>query len=243
MNRHETDPTRFNLDLECPHCGRAVIATLEAGPIVPRSPFHDYNVYLICSCPKKRCDPLLVIYDRLNNRVQSVFPYPEVSERRYHQAIPDPVKADLAEADACWYGGSNKGVVAMCRRALQQMAQEKGRHGNAADQPDRRPPRQGADHRQPPQGRPRDPPLRELRSPSAGRRPRQGVQGGREGRSRVDERLRGGSLRPTPQHRSTQEEPDRPIVSIPSRRLLVRTRMTRRALRKTRKTPLADVVT
>ncbi len=129
MPPFERDPAKFDLDLECPHCGNTVIAVPEAGPVFPRSPILEHYAYLICNCPKRRCDPLLVMYDRLNNRVHRVFPYPEVSERRYHQAIQDPVKADLAEADACWYGGSNKGVVAMCRRALQQMAQDKGAAG------------------------------------------------------------------------------------------------------------------
>ncbi len=119
----------FNLDLTCPECGREVRAQLEAGPIY-RTTLFDNEAYLICRCPRTSCAIIFVVYGLLNDRVKRVFPFPRCSPSDFHHSIPEPVRADYAEANRCFFGRSNKGVVVLCRRAMQQIAEEKGAEGS-----------------------------------------------------------------------------------------------------------------
>jgi uncharacterized protein DUF4145 len=119
----------LDLSLWCPKCRQKVVATPATGAVVSASPISDQFAYLICRCPTKRCEPIFVVYDQVNDQVNRTFPFPETSVTDYHQAIPERVREDLGEAARCWYGRAYRMVVAACRRAMQEMAQEKGATG------------------------------------------------------------------------------------------------------------------
>lgn len=126
---YEKDPKNFSLDLTCPRCRHLVRAQLESGPIY-RLAQSDQYAFLICRCPRSSCDVLFVKYDRLNNCVAQVFPYPDISAADYHKSIPEAIREDFAEAQRCYFGQAHIATVAMCRRAMQRIAQNKGAKGD-----------------------------------------------------------------------------------------------------------------
>ncbi len=130
MHRYQEDPREFDLDTYCPRCGHLVRALVEKGPVYHISPVSDQYAYLICRCPRRLCDLMFVIYDRLNQRVDRVYPYPRLSASDYHAAIPESIREDMAEAKGCLAADAYRGVVVMCRRAMQQMALDKGASGS-----------------------------------------------------------------------------------------------------------------
>jgi hypothetical protein len=132
---YETDPKKFNLDLRCPGCGHLVRAIPETQAVYDISVHSDQMAHLVARCPRKHCDVLFVRYDRLNDCVDRVFPFPENRAETLHSAIPAAIREDVAEARRCWFGGSNKGVVVLSRRAMQSIALDKGASGDKlADQ-------------------------------------------------------------------------------------------------------------
>jgi hypothetical protein len=130
----ERDPNRFELDLHCPECGHLVRATPVAGPVCLIAEYSDTNAYLICRCPRRTCDPMFVVYDRLNGYVTRVYPYPNTRADGFHKAIPAAIREDWAEAHRCFNGEGYRGTVAMCRRAMQSIAQDKGASGDKLHQ-------------------------------------------------------------------------------------------------------------
>lgn len=130
MLQYETDIEKFNLDLNCPYCGHLVRAIPQTTPIYRSCDITDTEAYLIVRCPRKFCGISFVIYDRLNNRVSRIFPHPNCDVSDFHEAIPEKIRQDFAEANKCLYGGSNKGVVVMCRRVMQLIAIDKNAEGD-----------------------------------------------------------------------------------------------------------------
>jgi hypothetical protein len=117
---------KVNLAYQCPFCGVTVelkvvksVQTFEVGGQVE---------YLICACPRVRdCGRVLFAkYDCLNDCIDEAYPFPSTSASNMPEAIPIKVREDFAEALRCFYAKAYRGVVVMCRRALQNVAKNKG---------------------------------------------------------------------------------------------------------------------
>ena len=130
MRDYEKDPREFNLDLHCPECGHLVRAIPETKAVYHISEFSDSEAFLVARCPRNLCAIFFLTYDRLNKRVRRIFPFPDTKASDYHKAIPEKMRLDFTEARRCWFGDSNKGVVVMCRRTMQQIAIDKGAKGS-----------------------------------------------------------------------------------------------------------------
>lgn len=130
MRDYETDPKAFNLDLHCPECGHLVRALPQTSAIYHISEYSDTEAFLVARCPRRLCAIFFLTYDRLNKRVRRVFPFPDTKSSDFHKAIPERIRVDFAEARRCWFGDSNKGVVVLCRRVMQQIAIDKGAKGS-----------------------------------------------------------------------------------------------------------------
>lgn len=126
----ETDVAKFELEMQCPRCGLRVRAVPETKPVYRIGEHTDTEAYLIVRWPCKLCGVAFAVYDRLNKRVMKVFPFLRTSAADFHPAIPEKIREDYAEARRCWYGGAHKGVVVMSRRAMQQIALNKGATGH-----------------------------------------------------------------------------------------------------------------
>jgi Domain of unknown function (DUF4145) len=112
------------LDWRCPFCGVTVGFRLLKYAWPPHSA--NRSVYLLCQCPRKDCRSIVFVnYDTLNGQIDEVFPYPSTSETSWPNSIPPRVRDDIAEAARCHYAGAYRGVVVMCRRALQNVAKDK----------------------------------------------------------------------------------------------------------------------
>ncbi len=125
----EKDVKKFKLDMYCPRCGHLVRVVPQTSPIYRSSEYSDTDAYLIVRCPRDFCDVAFIIYDRLNNQVKRVFPFPRTAPSDFHEAIPEKIRIDFAEAKKCWYADAIKGVVVVCRRVMQQIALDKGASG------------------------------------------------------------------------------------------------------------------
>src|SRR5438552_7254100 len=130
MRDYKTDPKTFNLDLHCPRCGHLVRALPQTNPVYHITEYTDADAYIIVRCPRHLCDVFFVIYDRLNDRVRRIFPFPNTSANEFHSSIPEAIRKDFAEAQRCWFSDAHKGVVVMCRRVMQQIAVDKGVDGS-----------------------------------------------------------------------------------------------------------------
>ena len=128
MRNFKTDPDTFDLDYTCPRCGHLVRGIPQTKAI-----YHigggDTLAFLIVRCPRQLCDLAFVVYDRLNDCVRRVYPFPETSAGDYHEAIPKAMRDDLAEANRCWYAHAYKGVVVLCRRVMQEIALNRNAKG------------------------------------------------------------------------------------------------------------------
>lgn len=125
--RYRTDPHDFELDVRCPHCRQSVAARPVSPATYKISEVSDETAYLICQCPRQACQAVIFVeYDRLNNRVTRIHPRPDVVAANYRKAIPEAVRADFAEAVRCHLAEAYKGVVVLCRRAMQTMMIDKG---------------------------------------------------------------------------------------------------------------------
>jgi len=115
------DVEEINLAYFCRRCKQKVRGIPLTNPQFHISAISDNRAWFIVRCPNKLCELSFVIYDKLNDRVQSVYPYPSFNVEDYHRSIPDKVKEDLAEAERCFYAEAYKGTVAMYRRAIQNI--------------------------------------------------------------------------------------------------------------------------
>jgi len=113
------------LDWRCPYCGITVQLKIVRGFDSESS--LDATYYLICRCPRKACQKVVFAkYDKNNGHLAEVYPFPSVSETSWQDCIPRQVRVDMAEATRCYYAQAYRGVVVMCRRALQNVAKNKG---------------------------------------------------------------------------------------------------------------------
>lgn len=119
------DVDDINLSYFCRHCKQKVRGTPLTDPQFHISPISDTKAWFIVKCPTKLCELSFVIYDKLNDRVQAVYPYPTFNAEDYHDSIPDKVREDLAEAERCFYADAYKGTVTMYRRAIQNIVLHK----------------------------------------------------------------------------------------------------------------------
>ena len=130
MRHYKQDPREFDLDLTCPRCGHLVRAIPETPAIFHISEHSDQYAYLVARCPRRLCDVVLVIYDRLNEHVSHVFPLPHTEASSFHSSIPGEIKQDLAEAVRCIHAHAYRGTVVMARRAMQRIAVDKKAEGD-----------------------------------------------------------------------------------------------------------------
>ncbi len=114
----------INLSYFCRGCKQQVRGIPLTEPQYHISEFND-DPWLVVRCPTRLCELSFVIYNRLNDRVYTVYPLPNSNPEDYHQAIPEKIREDLAESDRCFNANSYKAAVAMNRRAIQSMVLNK----------------------------------------------------------------------------------------------------------------------
>jgi hypothetical protein len=59
------------------------------------------GIWFVLYRRRRLCDVFFVIYDRLNRRVQRVYPFPDTAASDFHSAIPQSIRKDFAEARRC----------------------------------------------------------------------------------------------------------------------------------------------
>jgi hypothetical protein len=116
---------RRDTTITCPHCGDRVKLTY----------FSDFlkhpgggKISFVAYCPnieRERCDPIFCVYEDLNNEIIRVYPSPGVDANRMHEAIPENMRQDFAEARRCLHCQAFKGCVVMCRRVVDALACDK----------------------------------------------------------------------------------------------------------------------
>lgn len=126
------DISDINLSYFCRGCKQQVRGIPLTRPQYHISEFDD-DPWLICRCPTRLCELSFVIYNRLNDRIYQVYPLPNFSASDYHTAIPEKVREDMAESDRCLHAQAYKGVVVMCRRAIQNIVLNKITDGSISD--------------------------------------------------------------------------------------------------------------
>jgi hypothetical protein len=114
----------INLSYFCRRCKQQVRGIPLTNPQYHISEFDD-DPWLVVRCPTRLCELSFVIYNRLNDRIFSVYPLPNSDPQDYHEAIPEKIREDLAESDRCFNANSYKAAVAMNRRAIQNMVLNK----------------------------------------------------------------------------------------------------------------------
>jgi hypothetical protein len=87
--------------------------------------FGEQSAWIICKCPTPHCELSFVIYDKLNERISTVYPFSTFDSDNYHEAIPKKIREDLAEADRCFHAAAYKAAVTMNRRAIQRLVLDK----------------------------------------------------------------------------------------------------------------------
>jgi len=122
--RNEFDIKTANLSFYCRKCRQTVRDIPLTDPQFHISSYSD-DPWLICRCPTRYCELSFVIYDTLNDHVCRVYPLPDFEADNYHEAIPEKVREDLAEAERCMHTNAYKGAVTMFRRALQNIVLNK----------------------------------------------------------------------------------------------------------------------
>lgn len=122
---HEpTDVDKMNLSYFCRGCKQQVRGILLTDPQYRISSTHD-DPWLIVRCPTHLCELSFIIYDNLNDRVRRVYPLFSFDPTDYHEAIPEKIREDLAEADRCYHADAYKGAVTINRRAIQRIVLDK----------------------------------------------------------------------------------------------------------------------
>ena len=114
------DMNDINLSYFCRGCKQQVRGIPLTTPQYRMNEFED-DPWLVVRCPTKFCELSFVIYNRLNDKIFSVYPLPNSNPQDYHEAIPEKIREDLAESDRCYHANSYKAAVAMNRRAIQNM--------------------------------------------------------------------------------------------------------------------------
>lgn len=119
------DVNDMNLTYYCRKCRQRVRGIPITAPQFHINGIIDPGAWLICRCPTKLCELSFVIYDQLNDLVESVYPYPTFNVGDYHQSIPQKVREDIAEAERCYYATAYRASVTMYRRAVQNIILDK----------------------------------------------------------------------------------------------------------------------
>jgi len=115
---------KINLSYLCRGCKQRVRGIPLTGPQYRTSSMSN-NPWLIVKCPTHLCELSFIIYDKLNDRVRRVYPLPSFDPSDYHEAIPEKVREDLAEADRCYHADAYKAAVTMNRRSIQRIVLDK----------------------------------------------------------------------------------------------------------------------
>ncbi|MGH2612413.1 MAG: hypothetical protein ACRDFB_05125, partial [Rhabdochlamydiaceae bacterium] len=89
-----------NLSYFCRKCKQQVRGIPLTPPQYHISEFHD-DPWLIVRCPTRLCELSFVIYNKLNDCISQVYPYPFSAAKDYHEAIPERIREDLAESERC----------------------------------------------------------------------------------------------------------------------------------------------
>jgi hypothetical protein len=125
MNMHQpVDIEKANLSYYCRGCKQKVRGIPLTIPQYHISEFSD-NPWLICRCPNRLCKLSFVVYDKINDRVQEVYPFSTFEPDNYHEAIPEKIRVDIAEGERCFHASAYKGSVTMNRRAIQRVILDK----------------------------------------------------------------------------------------------------------------------
>lgn len=114
----------MNLSYYCRGCHQQVMGIPLTTPQYHISEF-DNEAWIVCRCPTRLCELSFVIYDKLNDTVRRVYPLPSFEASNYHEAIPEKIREDLAEADRCFHADAYKAAVTMNRRAVQRIVLDK----------------------------------------------------------------------------------------------------------------------
>jgi hypothetical protein len=114
----------MNLSYYCRGCHQQVRGIPLTDPKYQISEF-DNEVWLICRCPTHLCEISFIVYDKINDRIRRVYPLPSFDANNYHEAIPEKIREDLAEADRCFHADAYKAAVTMNRRAVQRIVLDK----------------------------------------------------------------------------------------------------------------------
>jgi hypothetical protein len=119
-----TDASAMNLSYYCRGCKQKVRGIPLTEP-QHKSSADDTHAWLICRCPTQYCELSFVLYDQLNSEVRRVFPLPSFEAGGFHQAIPLPIREDIAESRRCLHVQAYKAALAMSRRAVQNIVLDK----------------------------------------------------------------------------------------------------------------------
>lgn len=114
----------INLSYFCRGCKQQVRGIPLTEPQYRISSMDD-DPWLIVKCPTHLCELSFVIYDKLNDRIRQVYPFSSFDPSNYHEAIPEKIREDLAEADRCYHADAYKAAVAINRRAIQRIVFDK----------------------------------------------------------------------------------------------------------------------
>ncbi len=127
LNIYSNNSTNYDLSIVCPYCEKRGICTIKSNEVFKTSDFYDQTTYFLCQCPDKNCNGIIfLIYDRLNNGLIKVLPYPKSDKDSFNKHIPEEIRIDFAEAFTCAWAGCYKSSVIMCRRILQFIVRDKG---------------------------------------------------------------------------------------------------------------------
>lgn len=115
----------MNLSYYCRGCHQQVRGVPITDAKYRSGGISENEAWVICKCPSPHCELSFVIYDKLNERVRRVYPFSTFDPANYHEAIPEKIREDLAEADRCYHADAYKAAVTMNRRAIQRIVLDK----------------------------------------------------------------------------------------------------------------------
>ncbi len=114
-----------NISTECPDCGDTVALLPQHPPITDVGDEHAYFVALCPNHKRHYCKPIFAVYQAMNNYIVTRYPIPGFTASRMHEAIPQDIREDYAEARRCMFVDAYKGAVALSRRVVEATACDK----------------------------------------------------------------------------------------------------------------------
>ncbi len=112
-----------NISTECPYCGDTVKLLPQHSPTN-----HMFSSYFVALCPnykRTKCEPIVAVYDTLNDYIFKKYPIPTFDASRMHDSIPYELRQDYAEAIRCNYVDAYKGAVTLLRRVIEAISCDK----------------------------------------------------------------------------------------------------------------------